>query len=197
MKVTIGSFSFSASRIFCIANQKGGVGKTTTVVNLCSYLALAGDRVLIIDLDPQGNATSGLGLEKTPGGSSYGPLLGDGPLAEKIRPTAYERLQVVPSEVDLCGAELGLGGQRGSPGRQRLAAGRRRRGRGGRLEQRVELLRVDALHQVGVGADGMVAERTRGIGEVERWHAQEGLHLGGARGRLERDSLSTNTRYTS
>jgi chromosome partitioning protein len=94
------------SKIISVANQKGGVGKTTTSINLSACLAAVGRRVLLIDLDPQANATSGLGLEKTPGASSYRPLLGDGTLAEKIKPTAFDRLSVVPSEVDLCGAEI-------------------------------------------------------------------------------------------
>jgi chromosome partitioning protein len=95
-----------ATRVICLANQKGGVGKTTSTVNISACLAVAGKRTLLLDLDPQANATSGLGLEKTEGASAYRPLLGEGGLTEKIKPTAFENLSVIPSEVDLCGAEL-------------------------------------------------------------------------------------------
>lgn len=96
------------TKIIAVANQKGGVGKTTTAVNLAACLAALGKRILLFDLDPQANATSGLGLEKTEGASAYRALLGDGQLADKIRPTAFERLAIVPSEVDLCGADFEL-----------------------------------------------------------------------------------------
>ena len=96
------------SSVIALANQKGGVGKTTTAVNLAACAAALGQRTLLLDLDPQGNATSGLGLEKTEGGSAYQPLLGEGLLAEKIQPTAYANLSAVPSEPDLCGAEIEL-----------------------------------------------------------------------------------------
>lgn len=96
------------TRVVAVANQKGGVGKTTTAVNLAACLAALGKRTLLFDLDPQANATSGVGLEKTAGASAYRPLLGEGTLTEKIRPTAYEGLEVIPSEVDLCGADLEL-----------------------------------------------------------------------------------------
>jgi chromosome partitioning protein len=95
-----------STRTIAVANQKGGVGKTTTAVNLAACLAAVGKRTLLLDLDPQANATSGLGLEKTEGASSYRPLLGEGSLTEKIRPTAFERLDIIPSELDLCGADV-------------------------------------------------------------------------------------------
>ena len=94
--------------VIAVANQKGGVGKTTTAVNLAACLAGLGRRVLLLDLDSQANATSGLGLEKTPGGSAYRALLGEESLADRIRPTAYENLEIIPSELDMCGLEVEL-----------------------------------------------------------------------------------------
>jgi len=96
------------TRIIAVANQKGGVGKTTTAVNVAACLAALGQRVLLFDLDPQANATSGVGLEKIEGASAYRPLLGEGSLLDKIKPTPFERLEIVPSEVDLCAADLEL-----------------------------------------------------------------------------------------
>ncbi len=96
------------TQVIAVANQKGGVGKTTTAVNLAACLAALGKKVLLFDLDPQANATSGVGVEKIEGASAYQVLLGEGALAEKIKPTNYDRLELVPSEVDLCAADLEL-----------------------------------------------------------------------------------------
>src|ERR1041384_3027237 len=96
------------TRVLAVANQKGGVGKTTTAVNLSACLAAAGKQVLLFDLDPQANATSGLGFEKVEGASAYRPLLGEGTLLERVQKTAFDRLEIIPSEVDLCGADIEL-----------------------------------------------------------------------------------------
>ncbi len=94
--------------IFTIANQKGGVGKTTTAVNLSAALAERKIHTLLIDLDPQANATSAVGIEKQEGRSLYGPLHGEGSVFEMITPTAYEHLALIPSEEDLAAAEVEL-----------------------------------------------------------------------------------------
>ena len=98
-----------STKVFSIANQKGGVGKTTTAINLAFGLAEQELRVVLIDMDPQGNATSALGLEFNEGGSVYGPLCGEGTIAEKVKPVASQKnLFIVPSEMDLAAIEIEL-----------------------------------------------------------------------------------------
>src|SRR5467141_5114131 len=93
-------------KIIAIANQKGGVGKTTTAVNLGASLAELGHRILIIDLDPQANATSSFGLQALEQISLYEPLLGEASITEKILPTRRDGLFIVPADLDLAGAEV-------------------------------------------------------------------------------------------
>src|SRR5436309_8298330 len=100
-------------RILAIANQKGGVGKTTTAINLGTALAAIGERVLIIDLDPQGNASTGLGIDqKSRENSTYDVLIGEAPLRDAVVATAVPRLHIAASTMDLSGLELELGSAR-------------------------------------------------------------------------------------
>ena len=97
-------------RIIALANQKGGVGKTTTAINLGTALAAIGERVLIVDLDPQGNASTGLGIDRRNRNcSTYDVLIGEAKLREAIVPTAVPRLHIAASTMDLSGLELELG----------------------------------------------------------------------------------------
>ena len=105
-------------RIFTVANQKGGVGKTTTAINLAACLAQAGERALVVDLDPQANATSGLG-ERANGTSSI-DLLDGAPLGELAKPTRFANLDLVPAKNELAGAAVELRGHR--DGERYLAA---------------------------------------------------------------------------
>jgi chromosome partitioning protein len=109
-------------RVLAIANQKGGVGKTTTAINLGTALAAINERVLVIDLDPQGNASTGLGIDRRNRRcSTYDVLTGEATLREAIIPTAVPRLSIAPSTMDLSGLELEIGQSRDRAFRLRTA----------------------------------------------------------------------------
>jgi chromosome partitioning protein len=97
------------TRIFAVANQKGGVGKTTTTISLSAALAQLGFRVLIVDLDPQGNATTGVGVDgRQFNHSMYDVLLNDAPLVDVVEPTGFSNLFVAPATLDLAAVEQEL-----------------------------------------------------------------------------------------
>ena len=97
-----------STKVIALANQKGGVGKTTTAVNLAACLAKRRQNILLIDLDPQANATSAIGLEKEEGASIYTALLGEADARTLIKPTSTKRLHMIPSELDLAGCEVAI-----------------------------------------------------------------------------------------
>ena len=114
----------TAPRVLALANQKGGVGKTTTAINLGTALAAIGERVLIIDLDPQGNASTGLGIDRRQRRrSTYDILIGEASLRDTVLETAVPRLHIAPSTMDLSGLELEIGHTRDRAFRLRAALG--------------------------------------------------------------------------
>jgi chromosome partitioning protein len=174
-----------AQTIAC-ANQKGGVGKTTTVINLGTYLALGGLRVLIVDVDPQGNATSGLGVDRSSlEGTLYDALIGSLPVSAVIIPTGVDGLSLVPSSISMAGAEIEL-----------AASDRRERRLGGLLAtvaDNYDYILLDCPPSLGLlTVNALTAADTVLIPLQCEFYALEGLTQLIATVNLVRDNLNPN-----
>jgi chromosome partitioning protein len=155
-------------RIIAVANQKGGVGKTTTVINVAAYLAKSGKRVLIVDLDPQGNSSSGLAIGKNELKSTlYDVLVGDVTATEVICQTAFERIDVLPSNSVLAAAEVEL---------TRVRSGRENRLRRALKDLDYDVILVDCPPSLGLlTVNGLTAADFVMIPVQSEYYALEGL----------------------
>ena len=168
----------AATRVMVVANQKGGVGKTTTTVNLAAGLAQLGQRVLVIDLDPQGNASTALGAEHHRGvPSTYDMLVDGATLAEVVSSTDIEGLDVVPATIDLAGAEIELVSVVARESRlQKAIAGHDRVGDASRGEERYDYVLVDCPPSLGLlTLNALVAGEEMLIPIQAEYYALEGL----------------------
>src|SRR5919106_1976950 len=168
-------------RTVCVANQKGGVGKTTTALNVAAGLALRGHRILVVDIDPQSNATTGLGVDhRALDRSTYDLMLGEAPLDEVAMATAIENLDLAPASLDLAGAEIELVG---SISREKKLA-EALSGAGARYE----LIFVDCPPSLGLLTLNALAAANDLIVPVQcEYYALEGLgQLLGTAGRVRR-----------
>lgn len=156
-------------RVIALVNQKGGVGKSTTAVNLGAALAVLGRRVLVIDDDPQGNTTTGLGVEKsTIGASIYDVLMRRTTLGEAVRPTEIEHLRLVPATINLAGAEIELVSELSRETRLREALGL--------LEEPYEYVLIDSPPSLGLLTINALVAASEAIIPVQaEFYALEGL----------------------
>ena len=173
-------------RIIAICNQKGGTGKTTSAINIASYLALAGKKVLLIDLDPQANATSGIGINKhNITKSTYHVLLEELDIKETLQPTAINNLFLAPSNLDLTGAEVELVGTLGREYRLKRALALER--------ENFDFMIIDSPPSLGLlTINGLCAADSVLIPVQCEYYALEGLTQLVKTIQLVRDNLNPN-----